>query len=445
MSQPAGLTDTDRAQLTAVKGLVEWLAEASHLPQDELQRQIVTCARHRPADTEPRQLPRQLVARELLAYYGHTALAACDLQPYTLAVGGQRLDLSVVTKPTWTNTAVPLVSPGAPNQARPGERCTLVGDVLSTATIASPEVLSAAIARLASTLVARRSGAEPVMVNKPLYRLVDLTMARSHMEARFALDWFAHYALTYDLLEQELRMAVGGNIPNHLPLRDCLLASAADVANTSQRLCAGGFACLFAIARPESWSHPADFLVVVQRRSSRVLNLRGALSVIPKGFHQHLVSPRDDVALGVTVHREMEEELFGRIDFDEEAGRLALGLDPHNPTLLSTPARWLADNGTYSAECAGVGLNLVTGNYDFACLVAIPQEEFWSRFGGACLPNWEADDIQTYSTADAEGIQALIADPRWSNEGLFALIEGLRRLSERFPERVSLPAMEMLT
>jgi hypothetical protein len=105
--------------------------------------------------------------------------------------------------------------------------------------------------------------------------------------------------------------------------------------------------------------------------------------------------------------------------------------------------RWLAERGAYTAECAGFGINLSTGEFWFACLASVPDEEFWEEHGGACLPNWEASDVQTYSTAESGRLQELITDERWTSEGLFAFLEGLRRLADRFPERVSLPDLEV--
>lgn len=36
-----------------------------------------------------------------------------------------------------------------------------------------------------------------------------------------------------------------------------------------------------------------------------------------------------------------------------------------------------------------------------------------------------------------------MADPRWSNEGLFSFIQGIRRLAELGKERVALPEIEV--
>ena len=52
--------------------------------------------------------------------------------------------------------------------------------------------------------------------------------------------------------------------------------------------------------------------------------------------------------------------------------------------------------------------------------------------------------IRRYSSRDGAGIQALILDPRWSNEGLFAFLEGLRRLGELGSlSRLDLPTIEV--
>jgi hypothetical protein len=44
-----------------------------------------------------------------------------------------------------------------------------------------------------------------------------------------------------------------------------------------------------------------------------------------------------------------------------------------------------------------------------------------------------------YSSLDRELLAELLVDDGWSNEGLFALLLGLRRLTELDGKRVSLP------
>ena len=90
----------------------------------------------------------------------------------------------------------------------------------------------------------------------------------------------------------------------------------------------------------------------------------------------------------------------------------------------------------------GIGLNLVSGNFEFAALIVVDAEDFWSRYGGRVEANWESSALHQYSSLDSASLDELIRDPAWSNEGLFALLQGLRRLKQIGGERVSLPAIE---
>ncbi|WP_326635300.1 helix-turn-helix domain-containing protein [Streptosporangium sp. NBC_01755] len=111
---------------------------------------------------------------------------------------------------------------------------------------------------------------------------------------------------------------------------------------------------------------------------------------------------------------------------------------------LSEPMAWLAEHPDHwRTECTGFGFNLVSGNFEFASLIVIDNEEWWTRFGGHTTANWESSGMRRYSTLDTDLIASLLRDPAWSNEGLFALSEGLRRLSEIGGSRVNLPTIEV--
>jgi hypothetical protein len=85
--------------------------------------------------------------------------------------------------------------------------------------------------------------------------------------------------------------------------------------------------------------------------------------------------------------------------------------------------RWLTEaSDALRMEYAGFGVDLVSGNYEFASLIIIDDEEFWCRYGGHIEANWESVGLRLYSSRDRELLAELIADERWSNEGLFALI-----------------------
>jgi hypothetical protein len=140
----------------------------------------------------------------------------------------------------------------------------------------------------------------------------------------------------------------------------------------------------------------------------------------------------------------MEEELFGRTDVDSTNGELRHA-DPMHPSRLSEPMRWLldrVDGGHWRMECTGFGFNLVSGNYEFASLIVIEDEEWWGRFGGSIEANWESDALRRYSSRDRVLLDALAHDPSWSNEGLFALLQGFRRLAAIGGDRMQLPTVE---
>jgi hypothetical protein len=80
---------------------------------------------------------------------------------------------------------------------------------------------------------------------------------------------------------------------------------------------------------------------------------------------------------------------------------------------------------------------------DRSALVAVHDEEFWARFGGQVEANWESAGLRRFSSMDPKGLSKLIVDPAWSDEGLFALVLGLRRLAELDPSRVELSQFQI--
>lgn len=180
--------------------------------------------------------------------------------------------------------------------------------------------------------------------------------------------------------------------------------------------------------------------MLVQERSGEVLNASRRLAVIPKGFHQPLRDVGADARIGATLWRELDEELFGRVEVDSTCGDRRSAV-PMHPARLSEPLRWLTADGSQRVriECTGFGLNLVSGNYEFAGLVVIEDEEFWARYGGEIEANWEASGLRLYSSLDSELLADVLTDEAWSNEGLFAFAQGLGRLSEIDCDRVRSP------
>ncbi|SMD26460.1 hypothetical protein SAMN05661093_10043 [Kibdelosporangium aridum] len=421
-----------RAELSAVDldrlgGVFDWLdARAGWLPESS---QSEVTSRLAAVDTEAlhdrlvrrAHVGRSQLSRALGEYY---ADSVDGYGVYGVRVADRELVTSIVTRSEWVDLTTPLVPEN--------ERFELV----TTSMVSGDVDVRHAVDRLAEA-----AALDVRMTDLPIYRLLDLAVRSGKIAGTVTLSPFAEYALSMDLLEGEFIDALAGQ-RGKLTLRDRYLPDLAAVLDLRGRLCAGGVLALCAIARPaDPHRGPADFALLVQERSPTVLNGARRLSVIPKSFHQPLKDARADARISATLLREMEEELFGRAEVDGTVGGHRIAA-PMHPSRLSEPMRWLMeDDGRLRMECTGFGLNLVSGNYEFAGLVVIDDEEFWTRFGGHVEANWEAVGLRVYSSLDAELVGELVSDESWSNEGLFAFLLGLKRLGELGGDRVRLPEL----
>jgi len=435
-----------------VSPFVAWVADHSTLSFREAYGRVVEgieqLAARGPADRYAEvhrraQVTREQLARALAAYYRNPSPEEFGARFYSARVGGVPLALSILIRPDWLGASVRL--------GTGEERFQLAAsDAAAAVQLPKGPALEAALQRLAAA-----ETSATVMVNNPLYRLQDLVLGRQQLEATVTLTEFADYALTMDLLETELVDALArpersdGKGQAGLPLRDTYLPSLAAALAFRDRLCAGGPVALLGAARPGTrhGQREPDYVLLVQERSARVLNVTGRLAVVPKAFHGPTTEAAEEAHLSASLERELEEELLGREDLEQVAERSFRRVDPFASDQLSEPMRWLFERrGTdaYRLECLGFGINMVTGNYEFPCLILIEDEEWWARYSGQIEANWEMTKVRRYSSRDTASLQALALDPRWSNEGLFAFIEGLRRLSELDTvSRVALPEIEV--
>jgi hypothetical protein len=382
-----------------------------------------------------RRIGRRAVADALGAYYRGQA---GEHGRYGAHCGhdGTEVVTSILTRPEWLDLGCALTADH--------DRLTLAGaaggDLPLDATAAD-----AAVQRLAEILVAGTR-----FVDMPLYRLAGIDAGKGQISGSLGITQFASYALTLDLLEGELSDALTAGVspePGLLPLRDRYLPDLASVLDVADRLCAGGPLALSAFARPaDPCRGPADYVLLVQERSGSVVNAARQLAVIPKGFHQPLADFRGDAKIAATLRREMEEELFGREDIDNTIITERNAADPMHPARLSAPMRWLLTEnpGALRMECTGFGLNLVSGNFEFASLIVVDSDDFWHRFGGQIEASWESSSLRQYSSLDSGSLAALAHDDAWSNEGLFAFLQGLRRLSQVGGDRVDMPAIDWM-
>ncbi|KRB42984.1 hypothetical protein [Terrabacter sp. Root181] len=302
--------------------------------------------------------------------------------------------------------------------------------------LATPALLAAAETRLARCLLGGTRFSD-----QPTYRLVDVDHESGGIRTQFAMTTFARYALTWDLLEAEVLTALAAGT-SVLPLREQLLPTARAVLTPSARECVGGALALSAFARPASGNRPADYVLLIQQRSSRVLNGAGRIAVIPKCFHQPTNEATAEVDVRLTLLRETEEELFGRAETDNSLGPSSVA-DLLHPSRMTPAMRWLTESSALDVHLNGFAYNLVAGSFEFPALLAVHDETFWQRFGGDVEANWEASGLLRYSSADADGLEALLHDPQWTDEGLVAFALGLKRLAQLNPERVKLPALQI--
>ncbi|MBB5889677.1 transcriptional regulator [Kutzneria kofuensis] len=413
----------------------DWLDERASWPPGTAQTKVsarlaeVSTGELRDRNTRRRKVNRSQVARALSAYY---AASEPDYGLYQVEGAGQKIVTSVLTSPDWLNLNCAL-------NAR-NDRLTLTSLATHPDIELDNEGVEAAVQQLAETMATKIR-----LVDMPLYRLLDIKIDRDSIAGSVGVTRFVNYALTMDLLENELVDAIAADLPlrrGSLPLRDRYLPNLASVLNISARPCVGGTLALCAIARPfDPYRGARDYALLVQERSGHVVNAARRLAVIPKGFHQPDTDIRSDTQIGGTLRREMEEELFGRDEVDNTCGERRAAA-PMHPQRLSNPMRWLMGNADQlRMESTGFGLNLVSGNFEFASIVVVDDEEFWTRYGGDIEANWESSGLRLYSSLDRELLTELISDEAWSNEGVFALCQGLRRLAELADERVNLPTM----
>lgn len=370
------------------------------------------------------QVKQAQVAEALSGYYGSRA----GFGTYRGTCDSASLNTTILTQASWLDLNIELTPENDRLQ-------------LASQTTPEPAQLDDFAAEHAAKRLAEAIAMETRIYDLPLYQLLDIEIGTGALAGVFGMNNFVEFALTLDLLESELVDAVATEAPTtpgHMPLRDRYLPDLSSVIRVSDRLCAGGALAMFAIARPASPHRPQDYLLLVQERSGHVLNSARRLS-LTQGFHQPMIDYRVETRIALTLMRELEEEMFGREDLDNTVSD-ARRADPMHPSRLTRPMRWLTKTpGRFRIEATGFGLNLVNGNYEFANLIVVEDDRFWDKFGGHIEANWEAGCLRRYSSQDRELMIDLINDPSWTNEGLFTLLQGLRRLAHMDPERVSLP------
>lgn len=432
-------TEAER-RLTAdpnISGALDWLDQHAGWGPGTARQEVASALTRldvralRDKRSRRERVDQQTIAAALGDYYGPQF---GDHGRYCVRYGtDEPVTTSVLTSPAWLDIDCPLIATH--------DRLKVRRTTADPGVTLDDESAGWAVQRLAETLALNVR-----LVDMPLYQLLEIDVHEEKIGGSVGVARFVEYALTMDLLEGELVDALANEVPLHegtLPVRHKYLPNVESVVGVEDRLCSGGTLALCAIARPASpFRGPADYLLLVQERSGSVVNAVSRLAVIPKGFHQPLTDFRADAQIGATLRREMEEELFGREDIDNTVSDQRKA-DPMHPSRMSEPMRWLMEEPErLRMECTGLGLNLVSGNFEFAGLIVVEDEEFWNRYGGVIEANWESSNLRQYSSVDGDLLAELVQDVAWTNEGLFALFQGLRRLHKIGGERVNLPDIE---
>ncbi len=396
---------------------------------DELFPALAADNVHQPVRREDLK-PSPLTGREVLtAYYSDDSLAQGGLAPYEVEINDRRVRLALATRATWSSLSIPFAVLGG---SSPHERCGLATTAVPDRAI---DHFHSSALRFLCDIEAK--GLE--IYDSPIFRLRDLDVRGGGLAATFSLDSFLHYRLSVGLLADELTRALAQadsivdlpSVSDRMPLRTQILPDGAGLADFDNRVCSGGVLTLLAIARPKPHN---DFVVLAQRRSAAVSDSPGLLSVIPTAFHQPSVLPHframaSDVAPSATMYRELFEEVLG----GREVELADQDLESMWFVEESKPLRWLRERpDSYLAHCVGLGINLLSGNYEIGTMLVIHDPRFWRAFERVLRPNWEVANLIRCSTRPGagahprRGLSGLIrATDQWTSEALMVLVEGL--------------------
>lgn len=267
----------------------------------------------------------------------------------------------------------------------------------------------------------------------PLYSLRDINEKN---ELILGMTSFLTYRSTYGYLVDELALHVGEHalkqdrfnnlakdfIP--LPNRRLLLPSLGGLFNFKGRTVAGGPAVLFAAETGEG-----DIALLVQKRSHAVSDEVGALTVLPKAFHQPMVSPMREAQLSSTIFRECYEEILG-MDQSLDKSK-SKPIDPKHYLAESEAMRELVASGTAQLIPLGLLWDLTRGNYHPCYCLYVEDHTWWTKYRSQVRLTWEVDkDIEPeVRTSDSKAIVRLVENANWAPESYFTFVEGLRWLA----------------
>ena len=351
---------------------------------------------------------------------------------YSFSVNGTIVETQAITRDKWISSPFEL-------RANMGDY-KLVKKELSTAVIHEKQV-----AKLLAILDQR----DLELWNENIYRLVDFNLNDNNVEMVFALSEFFDYRFSIGLLNDELYEGIieaGFDINRALesklkyfPLREQFLPSINEIFKIGERMCVGGIAVFFAMARSEPYN---DFVFLIQIRSDKVGECQNMISLIPRAFHQPMINEYQELNVFWTVYRELFEELLEGEEVTKGVTRVFHDwyIEECNPLKLLYEGK-----SKNAMECITFGFNPLPGNYDIGVSWIVEDTDFWEIYGRKMRGNWEAKGVKIISSKDSKIIADLLTDPQWTSEVLLVLSESLLALKAKYPDKVDLPEIVRLS
>lgn len=285
--------------------------------------------------------------------------------------------------------------------------------------------------------------------NGKTYRLIEIVL-NNNPEFKFSMVGYEDYLYSRGgLLTFEAKRALQksrGNVnkvliekDSLLKIRNITLPSYQNITDLNSRICIGGPGVLVAMARGDRNN---DYCILLQRRSSQVIDGNNLYAVIPKAVHAPTTTTDFtslvEVNITRTVLREFFEELISEKQIEENPTRSVFDW------YMSNPMMQLFENPkNYKLEITGFGFNMLTGNYEFAILLQILDENFYKEFRKLIHERWEFEEIIPVYTRNKQDIERIILENDWVDEALFHFLKSLKRLKELSPDRVCLPDIEL--
>ncbi|GIK09111.1 MAG: hypothetical protein JETCAE02_05960 [Anaerolineaceae bacterium] len=209
-----------------------------------------------------------------------------------------------------------------------------------------------------------------------------------------------------------------------LPLRKKYLGSLDRILDLHQRICAGGVITMFAARTPD------DVVIYAQKRSAIVSDEPNLYTLVPRAFHESLISPTDEFNLETTIYRECYEELF--------KGEMKIGDHVEHDFYLSEKPGirdLVAGKGVnHTLKPTALLWDLYRGNFIVTYCLYVHDQTWYAKYGNELTLNWEyASENKTAARASRSEVLGLLNRNDWAQDSYFAFVEGLRWLSAQEP------------